>query len=334
MIGTWHEDRGDWETAKTWYSLADDGENPQALVGLASIHSRLGQSDRAEQLYEQALAVGGARSIEYQARHLAEQGDHEEALQLASKSFEHGNYEALTGLAWTYVSTDKSRAFAVMEHAMRLGFRDALSELIILSATVKDPELTLAYCDIAEQSGHSNTLRVAGTILLRSGHERRGAALLWRAFNAGVSWALLPLGELREKQGRPRSAREIYRRMAKAGQSYALVKLAALHERTGDSAAAERLAEQYERVSPPTPNNAGWHTVAEARQERGDITGAERILWRLAEQGDSSALVKIAEMRIKVGCQSGVEDILRRAMNSGSLVARKQLAKLERARTD
>jgi tetratricopeptide (TPR) repeat protein len=329
VIGTWHEDKGEWETAKTWYSLADDGENPQALVGLASIQSRLGQAERAEQLYEQALAVGGARTVEYQARHLAEQGEHDLALQLASRSFEHGNYEALTGLAWTYVSTDKSRAFTVMEHATRLGFQDAIAELIILSTTVKNPELTLAYCDIAEQSRHPNTLRVAGTILLRKGHERRGAALLWRAFNAGLHWALFPLGELREKQGRTRGARKIYRSLAKVGQSYALVKLAALYERIGDSAAAERLAERYERVSPPAPNNSGWYEVAEARQQRGDIIGAESILWRLVEQGDSQALVRIAESRIKVGNQSEVKDILRRAINSGAPAAKKLLAKLD-----
>jgi hypothetical protein len=120
-LGFWHEGGGEWDTAEAWYARADDGQNPDALVGLASLQSHRGQPEKAEQLYDQALAVGGARSVEYQARYLAAQGQHDLALYLAERSFEHGNLEALTGLAWTYISTDKSRAFAVMEHAMKLG---------------------------------------------------------------------------------------------------------------------------------------------------------------------------------------------------------------------
>jgi tetratricopeptide (TPR) repeat protein len=329
LIGAWHEDQGEWDAANTWYTLADDGENPHALVGLASIQSHWGQPERAEQLYERALEVGGARTVEYQARHLAEQGEHDQALRLAERSFEHGNCEALTGLAWTYISTDKSRAFAVMKHAMRLGFRDAITELIMLSTTVKEPDLTLAYCDLAERSGHLNALRVAGTILLGYGYERRGAALLWRAFNSGLHWSLFALGEFREKQARTRSARKIYEKLVQVGQSYALVKLAALYERTGDSAAAERLAERYARASPLKADNSGLREVATARQERGDIAGAESLLRRLATQGDSRALVTIAELRMKVGDHSEVRDILRRAINSGNPVEKKLLAKLE-----
>jgi tetratricopeptide (TPR) repeat protein len=329
VIGAWHEDEGEWETAEAWYAKADDGENPLALVGLASLRSHLGQPEKAEQLYERSLAVGGARAVEYQARHLAKQGEHDLALHLAERSFEHGNHEALTGLAWTYISTDKSRAFAVMEHAMNLGFRDAITELIILSDTVENSDLTLAYCDLAEQAGSPNALRVAGTIHSRKGDERRAAALLWRAFNGGLHWALFELGELREKQGRTRSARRIYQRLAKTGQTYALVKLAALHERAGDCTTAERLARSYERISPLEADKAGWYEIAEVRQERGDVAAAEALLWRLVAAGDSHALVSIADLRLKAGDESGANDILRRAIDSGVVTAKASLAKAQ-----
>lgn len=89
------------------------------------------------------------------------QGAHELALYLAEKSFEYGNHETLTGLAWTYISTDESRAFAVMKKAMKLGFPDAIAELIILSTRATNPNRTLAYCGLAEKSGSPNAMRVA-----------------------------------------------------------------------------------------------------------------------------------------------------------------------------
>ncbi|WP_203612234.1 DUF4365 domain-containing protein [Amycolatopsis sp. SID8362] len=328
VMGTWHEDQGEWDTAKAWYTLADDGENPHALVGLASIETRLGQSEHAGQLYEQALALGGARAVEYQARELAGQDEHHLALQLATRSFLHGNEEALTGLAWTYVSSDKDRAFAVMRHAMKLGFRDAITEMIIIASTSEEPSLTLAYCDLAERIGHPNALRVAGQIHLEHGNERRGAGLLWRAFHGGSVWALMELGELREKQGRRRRARRIYRRLLKDGQPYALVKLAVLSERAGDCAGAERLAGQYARASALKSDKSAWYEVAKARLERGDSAGSELILRSLAEGGDHWALVRLAEVKMAEGSESEAQELLRRAVNSGNSYAKKQLARL------
>ena len=96
VLGARHEDEGEWDAAEAWYTMAADEEIPNALVGLASLQSHLGQPEQAELLYERALAAGGARAVEYQARHLAEQGEHDLSLYLAERSFEYGNYEALT----------------------------------------------------------------------------------------------------------------------------------------------------------------------------------------------------------------------------------------------
>lgn len=160
----------------------------------------------------------------------------------------------------------------------------------------------------------------------RNGDEHLAAALLWRAFNGGLHFALFELGALREKHGRIRSARKIYRRLAKAGQTYALIKLAVLYERTGDCASAERLARDYERNHPLEVGNSGWRELAEARQKRGDVAGAETLLWQLVTAGDNHALVWIADLRLKAGDPSGAKDILRRAIDGGISTAKASLA--------
>ena len=343
-MGWWYEDKGEWETAGTWYSRADDGKNPAAIVGRAAVETRLGHRDEAESLYEHALNIGGARSVEFEARELASEGAHNLALSLAERSFSHGNYEALTGLAWTYMlAKDPDRAFGVMTYAMKLGFPNAVTELMILSTMVDDIDRTLAYCELGEQTGAANALRIAGTILARFGNERRAASLLWRASNIGsdhwVSFsdtyagglALQELGELRESQGRIRSARRIYRKLARRGSSYALVKLAASYEQAGASVQAEQLAETYERVAAPSPSNAGWLAVAEARHERGDADGAERLLWELVEDGDAGVLRNIADLRLKMGDRTGAEEVLRLAVDGAVPGAKESMSKLEQA---
>lgn len=341
QMGWWHEDRGEWDTAEAWYSRADDGTNPAAIVGRAAVHTRLGHRDEAEPLYERALSVGGARSVEYEARKLAGEGNHDLALSLAERSFDHGNYEALTGLAWTYLSKDADRAFAVMTYAMTLGFPDAVTELMILSSTQDDVDRTLAYCDLAEQTGGANALRVAGLMHAQYGNERRAAGFLWRASNVrpdqwesfhdacAGSLALQKLGELREKQGRICSARKIYRKLAKSGSSYALVKLSASYERAGASTEAEQLARAYEQNAAPGTANAGWVAVATARHARGDFDGAERLLWKLVEDGDEHVLHDIAQLKLKTGDKSGAKEVLRLAVNSGLSHASESIARLE-----
>lgn len=330
VVGVWHEDRGEWEAAERWYILADDGSNPQALVGRASICSHLGQHERALELYEKALEIGGEREVEYQARHLAHQGKHHDlALLLAAKSFNQGNRGALTGLAWAYLKSDQDRAFSVMIHAMKLGFDDALTELIILSLTIKNQQRALAFCKIAEETGHPNALRVAGTAYEEYGDERRAAALWWRAFNGGLHWALFELATLREKQGRVRRARKIYRRLAAVGQPYALVKLAELYERADRPAAAAQMIEEHDRAIFPRVDGTGWFAIAKIRHERGDTVGAEALLRRQVNAGHRHLLLNIAELRQSTGDLSGAEEILREAIAAGVTSAAGRLAEIE-----
>lgn len=331
VLGHRCEDSGDYDAAKAWYSLADDGTNPQALVGLASLHARQGRHEVADKLYQTALANGGAREVEYQARDLAERDEHDEALRLAEDSFRHGNRKALTGLAWRYTGPDLPRAFAVMRRAMELGFDDAITEMVILATTANDPALVTKYCDLASKSGHPNAQRVAGHILARSGDERRGAALLWRAFNGGLHWSLFELAELRERQGRVRAARRIYRRLTSVGQIFALVNLAASYERAGDQATAEHLAATYARLDHLGLKDSGWRWVAKARYQRGDHAGAKRLLERMASAGDTHVLVTMAEWAIETGDRPAAEAAVNRAIDSGAPGAKKLLLKLRQS---
>ncbi|MFI6758067.1 tetratricopeptide repeat protein [Micromonospora sp. NPDC050417] len=269
--------------------------------------------------------------MEYQARDLAERDEHDDALRLAEESFQHGNREALTGLAWRYTGPDLPRAFAVMRRAMALGFDDAITEMVILATTANDPALVTRYCDLAIESGHPNAQRVAGHVLARSGDERRGEALLWRAFNGGLHRSLFELAELRERQGRVRAARRLYRRLTSVGQVFALVKLAASYEQAGDQATAEHLAAKYARLEHLGPKDSGWHWVAKARYRRGDHAGAKRLLGRLASAGDTHALVTMAEWAIKTGDRPEAEAAVNRAIDSGAPGAKKLLLQLRQS---
>jgi hypothetical protein len=216
-----------------------------------------------------------------------------------------------------------------MIHAMKLGFDDALTELIILSLTIKNQQRALAFCKIAEETGHPNALRVAGTAYEEYGDERRAAALWWRAFNGGLHWALFELATLREKQGRVRRARKIYRRLAAVGQPYALVKLAELYERADRQAAAAQMIEEHDRAIFPRVDGTGWFAIAKIRHERGDTVGAEALLRRQVNAGHRHLLLNIAELRQSTGDLSGAEEILREAIAAGVTSAAGRLAEIE-----
>ncbi|WP_018347508.1 tetratricopeptide repeat protein [Longispora albida] len=329
ILGVWHEDEGEWDLAEAWYSKADNGREPYPMVGLASVRAHHGDLEEADRLYEKALKAGGARAVEYQARHLAAEGQHDAALHLATRSFQCGNREALTGLAWTYGPEEHDRALSVMEHAAKLGFTKALFELIMLSTTYGDADQTLAYCERAAQAGQPQALRVAASFYAGRGDERQAAALLWRASNAGSAPAMMELAQLREKQGRGRARRKIYERVVQQGEAFGLVKLAGIRERAGDSGMAEQLAARYERLSSLAPGNAAWCEIARVREGRGDIAGAEALLWRIAEAGDLQILTKIAELRVRCGDHAGAVQVLRTAVDCGVAGARQALLKLD-----
>ena len=100
---------------------------------------------------------------------------------------------------------------------------------------------------------------------------------------------------------------------------------------TEHAGALEQLAEAYERVAAPSPSNAGWLAVAKARHERGDVDGAERLLWELVEDGDTGVLRNIADLRLTIGNRSGAEEILRLAVDGAVPGAKESMSELEQA---
>ncbi|MGW5722048.1 hypothetical protein ACWEVP_38155 [Amycolatopsis sp. NPDC003865] len=311
------------EEAERWYRAAiDGGERSDAVVGLASVLWKQGEHEAAMDLYEEALGNGHARSVEYQARHLAGRGDHELALALTRRSFEEGNTEAFTGLAWRYMYSDHDRAIEVFQHAVEAGDVNALRELAWAMEEDGDREAAEVYCELAVACGEINTLRGLGMIRASAGDTEGARALFWRAYNAGLSWVLPQIGELHEKAGAWRKAERIYRRCVRenASPEVALRGLVRVYENAGRCARAQALAMTKPKELVPT--------LAGARAERGDRDGAERLLRALVDSGHVDALLKLAQLRKGAGDLAGAETMLRRACDAGVFGARKALREL------
>ncbi|MFD6916400.1 hypothetical protein [Streptomyces virginiae] len=318
MAVAWqYEQDGRADEAEAWYRAVAEGDyRASALVGLASIAWERGDESTAMRLYTEALKTGGARSVEYQARYVADRGGNEEhALHLAHMAFKAGNTEAFTGLAWTYMNPEeKDTAVRVFLYAAtEAGDVNALRELAWLFEEEGDSETADHFCELAVLHGEVGTIRGLGQIRAGRGKRREAAGLFWRAWNAGDAWALCKLAELREDDGDLERARRLYERMLSEGQSFGLTGLVRVMEKSGQSADAERLAWDARRF----PHSSAWEELVRLRECAGDIEGAERLLRMALEDGDLSSLLRLGKLRIRAGDRRGAEGFLRQAVEAG-----------------
>ncbi|MFE9407006.1 restriction endonuclease [Streptomyces sp. NPDC006530] len=311
------------DEAERWYRKAvESSDRVDAAVGLASILSHRGDETTAERLYCSVLDRGfyGARAVEYQARWLADRDQHEHALHLATRSFEAGNTEALTGLAWTYRYKDTPRAIGVFLHAMEVGDTNAARELAWLYEEEGDVARAEQFCEIAVSMGETNALRGLGMIRRSKGNYRSAAGLLWRAYNLGVGHALPELARLREEEGKFIQAERLYRRILQEGGWSAEADLVRILETTGRTRQAEEMA-------------AGSVTLIEAlahaRAARGEREAAEELLIPAIHQGAPRLLLTLAALRQQRGDAEGAKQALRQAQNAGVHSAVERLAELE-----
>ncbi|MFD4399856.1 hypothetical protein ACFWPT_34485, partial [Kitasatospora sp. NPDC058478] len=305
------EQDGALDEAGAWYQRAVSSDvNTDATVGLASIAWERGDRQTALNLYNEALASGGARSIEYQARWLAEKGRHRLALALTSCAFRAGNTEAFTGLAWTYMTPEeKPRAIAVLKHALHVeGDVNAPRELAWILADDGDRAGSEEYTKIALELGEAKVLRGLGMKHASEGNHRAAAGLYWHAYNLNMTWILLDLADLREKQGDLRRAGRLYQRALHEGQSYAAHGLVRVLELAGQRRAAEELANRsYDTVE----------TLARVRAARGQREGAELLLRALVTKGHTEALLALGQIRRAAGDHAGAELAFRQAIAAG-----------------
>ncbi|WPO70489.1 restriction endonuclease [Streptomyces sp. KN37] len=311
------------DEAEHWYRKAVESSGRfDAAAGLASVLSQRGDDTAAERLYESILGRGffGARAVEYQARWLADCDQHERALHLATRSFEAGNREAFTGLAWTYMYTDTPRAIEVLLHAVEAGDTNAPRELAWVYEEEGDTARAERFCEIAVPMGETNTLRGLGMIRRSKGGYRSAAGLLWRAYNLGVGHTLPELARLREEEGELKRAERLYRRMLQEGDRSAEADLVRILETTGRTRQAEELA-----ASSVTLIEA----LARARAARGECEAAEQLLVLAIRQGDPHILLTLAALRRQRGDIAGAERALRQAQDAGVRFAAERLAELE-----
>ncbi|QNA78123.1 sel1 repeat family protein [Streptomyces sp. So13.3] len=318
------EEEGQLEKSEHWYRKAvdRDGRRWDAVVGLASVTSQLGDTARAVELYNQALDGGffGARAVEYQARWLADQGQHELALILTKYSFNAGNTEAFAGLAWTYMYKDTSRAIQVFRFAMDAGDINAPRELAWVLEREGDCDGADRFCEIAVRLGETNTLRGLGMIRRSKGNYQSASALFWRAYNLGLTYVLLELARLREEEGNLRRAEKLYWRAIEEGQPSAAHDLVRILEIRGKVRLAEQLAADSKELVEP---------LARARAARGEYESAEQLLLKAIAQGRSNLLLPLARIREQRGDVAGAEIMLRRAQDAGIPDAAQRLAELQ-----
>ncbi|MEU2841566.1 hypothetical protein ABZ776_31525 [Streptomyces sp. NPDC007076] len=312
------------EKAEHWYRKAIDRDSRRwdAVVGLASVSSQRGDSARAIELYNQALGAGffGARAVEYQARWLAGRGQHALALLLTKQSFSAGNTEAFTGLAWTYMHKNTSRAIEVFKYAMTEGDVNAPRELSWILEKEGDSDEADRFCEIAVSLGETNALRGLGMIRRSRGDYRAAAALFWKAYNLGLTYVLLELARLREKEGNLKRAEKLYWRALDEGQTSAARDLVRVLEARGRTRQAERLAGGSKEL---------LEALARARAAHGEYEAAEQLLLTSVAQGHANLLVALAQIRKQRGDLAGAENMLRRARDAGIPYAARRLAELQ-----
>ncbi len=322
------EQNGNLDAAEAWYRRAvGSGVDVDATVGLASVLWEQGDQQAAQNLYEEALAAGGARSIEYQARWLAAKGRHRLALALTSCAFQAGNTEAFTGLAWTYMNPDeKPRAIAVLKHAYHVeGDVNAPRELAWILADDGDHVGSEEYAKIALELGEAGVLRGLGMMHAAEGNHQAAAGLYWHAYNLGMTLILLDLAAIREKQGELRRAERLYRRALREGHSYAAHGLTRVLELTGRGPAAEDLANlSYDTVI----------TLACVRAAHGRRENAELLLRTLVAKGHTEALLTLGQIRQAAGDRAGAEAAFRQAVTAGVAQATQALTALHAAPQD
>ncbi|MGW4160796.1 SEL1-like repeat protein [Streptomyces sp. NPDC004788] len=312
------------EAERLYRKAAESSGRFDATVGLASVLSQRGDDTAAAQLYEAVLDRGffGARVVEYQARWLADQDQHERALDLATLSFQAGNGEAFTGLAWSYMYTDTPRAIEVFLHAIKAGDRNAPRELAWVYEKEGDSARAEYFCEMAVSLGDTNALRGLGMIRRGNGDHRSAAGLLWRAYNLGVHYALPELARLREETGELKRAERLYWRILQEGDPSAERDLVRILESTGRTRQAEDLAARSVSL---------LEVLARTRAARGEREAAEQVLLPAIRQGNLSLLLPLAAIRQECGDIAGAQRVLRQAQDAGVRFATERLAELEAA---
>lgn len=158
-----------------------------------------------------------------------------------------------------------------------------------------------------------------------------------KAADAGSTAALAQLAVLREGVGDREGAERLARQAADAGNTAALAQLAEMRELAGDREGADRFARQAADAGniEALESIVGLRSIEEVRDIEGEREGAERNLRegvehlrRVADAGNTFALVLVAELLYLAGNRIGAEQVAQQAAQTGNPDALPSLARM------
>ncbi|MFE3206162.1 tetratricopeptide repeat protein [Embleya sp. NPDC059237] len=358
LLADWRARAGRRADAERLYRHAADAGSTDALMRSAWMHERSGRQDDAERLYREAADAGvpGAPRRLVELRHQV--GDGGGAERLARKAAVAGRPDVLARLAGMRERAgDHADAERLFREAADAGSADALAWLAEAAENAGDHDEGELWYNRAADAGSRHALtrmtwrriragddagaeraarRAAGTgntyplkrlaELREHAGDHDGAERLCReAVDAGDPHALMRLADARDEAGQHGAARRMYRRAADAGSARASTSLALSLERAGDHDAAERVARE---IADETGDLYILARLAQARMDKRDAAGAERLFRRAVDAGYTPALPLQARLREQTGDLDNAERLYREALDAGYAPALPILARL------
>ncbi|MFF1305870.1 sel1 repeat family protein [Streptomyces sp. NPDC058307] len=304
------------DEAEHLVNRAVEANDTEGLAQLTALRMIEGDRDRAEEIATRVTRRGSTRAWNLLGDLVEERGDLEQARSLFRKAAGQGDDTALSRLAWmAECAGEHDEAVRLLEEALAAGHTDAVATVAILRNETGDSEGAERLARrIAECGDHIGYLRLAEA-WENAGNSAGAVSVLQSAVDAGSGLALVQLAELYEKAGDEESALPLLQRAVEAGQGGALLRLALLYVRT-DRDEAEELAGQVADAGVPEVLSS----LADRREEVGDLDAAERIRWRLVAEGYADALVALANRQAREGNREDAVRLLVRAADFGDEV--------------
>lgn len=257
-----------WEAARDHLTQPDISR----LAEAAQARHRMYWSN---QLWRKAADSGNTVALAELAVLRERVGDGEGAERLAWQAADAGNSEALPRLAETReLMGDIEGVERLARQAADAGNTEVLESIAGLRSLVEVP-------DIADNPW-------AAERILRDGEE-----YLMKGADAGDTFAMVLIAELRYLAGDRIGAEQVAQQAAEAGNPDALLCLARMREEAGDLKGAEQLLRQAAGAG----NEDAPALLCSLLEKVGDREGAELIAREAADAGNSDAVDRLTRMR-------------------------------------
>ncbi|MFI6645900.1 hypothetical protein [Streptomyces sp. NPDC050504] len=296
---------------EAFWNSAYNHLRPESLRALADAARSRFRLRWAHRLFQQAVDHGDTEALLGMAWARERAGDRASAEEMYRRAADHGHTHALLPLALLREEAgDRAGAEALARQAADRGHTDVPRRLASAREKVQDDRLLQQAAD----NGDTEALRRLALMGEMAGDPIGAETLARQAADRGDTTALLSLAGMRESAGDWASAEVFYRQAAHHGSTSALRRLASMREELGDRASAEELYRQVaDRI-----NSGFLRRLTLLREEAGDRAGAEILARHTADRSDSDALYYLGLMRERAGDRAGAEILIRQASDYGS----------------